>query len=338
MIDPEDAITQGKLTQLANNIKKAGPITSIEGIVEYQQPSVDDKIDEVEAENNVEKAETGKAIERVKDSLKEGECPICCEDLADDEVDIIIMKCCGKTLCSDCVKEGTNMRNVGNNVQGKCPNCRTVVGFNQLIFINKNMDLDAVINEDLDAHIDSEEEEVEPEEEAEPEENVTTKFGCCVGIIQGKTYKKQRKTAKITIAGTMVGERDLPEANPDERKHLVYAMHHETQDKLSVEFDKHGIKYTRLQGTAKQIQRIVKRYKLPNKHQDAINVLIISGPKFVAGLNLQNTTDLHYMHVVIDAAINSQIAGRAIRVGRTKNLNIHYYLYRNEFGLMGLTP
>ena len=105
--DPEDAITQAGLTKLANNIKKCGPINSIETIVKYEQQSVDDKIDEVEGENNAAKEENGKAVERVKSRLKEGGCPICCEEFADCE-GVMIMKCCGQTFCTDCVKDTTS--------------------------------------------------------------------------------------------------------------------------------------------------------------------------------------------------------------------------------------
>ncbi len=331
--DPEDAITQAALTKLANNIKKCGPINSIPDIVEYEQQAVDDKIKEVEDENKSAKEENGKAIERVKSRLKEGDCPICCETFSDCE-GVMIMKCCGQTFCTNCVKDTTGLRNIGSDVQGKCANCRAVISFQQMIMIDKEISLDSILSDNLKGG-EAAPVAVAPttDEEHDPFDiKDLTKFRCIIGIIQGYEFKNLRKPENIHINKILLGSIDLPEPKKDERKVLVFANFKETLDNLRKELDEAKIAYEYLNGTSKQIAETVKRYKLPHTDLQAINVLLINAALYCAGLNLQNTTDLVFTHKVIETAIESQIIGRAVRVGRITNLNVHYVLYHNEFG------
>jgi SNF2 family DNA or RNA helicase len=334
--DPEDAITQAGLNKLANNIRKCGPITSIPMICKHEQQSVDDKIDEMEAENNAAKEENGKAVERVKSRLKDGECPICCEEFGDCE-GVMIMKCCGQTFCTDCVKDTTNLRNVGSDVQGTCANCRAKISFQQMIMIDKEISLDSILSDKIN---EEEEEEIVdptisdaiPSEEDPFDIKNLTKFRCVIGIIKGREFQDLRKKEQIHINKILIGPNDLPEAKKEEKKFLVFANFKETLDNLEKEMEEEGVSYMRLNGTSKQIADIVKRYKLPASDPRTINVLLINAARYCAGLNLQNTTDVIFTHKVIDKAVESQLVGRAVRVGRTKNLHVHYVLYHNEFG------
>jgi Helicase conserved C-terminal domain len=333
--DPEYAITQAGLNKLAANIRKCGPLGSIQSIVKYEQQSADDKIKELESENNSAKEENGKAVERVKSRLKEGDCPICCEEFADCE-GVMIMKCCGQTFCTDCVKDTTGLHSVGNDVQGKCANCRAVISFQQMIMIDKEISLDSIISDNID---EEEEEEDLPDladtsanDDDSSEEKPLTKFRCIIGIIKGKEYKDLRKNENVKIDKILIGANDLPEAKKEERKFLVFANFKETLDNLQKEMDEESVTYARLNGTSKQIAELVKRYKLPHTNPRSINVLLINAARYCAGLNLQNTTDVAFTHKVTEKSIESQLVGRAVRVGRTMNLNVHYILYHNEFG------
>ena len=97
---------------------------------------------------------------------------------------------------------------------------------------------------------------------------------------------------------------------------------------------KNAIPYFKLQGTALQIKEAVSRFNLPNDDDESISVLLICSPKYVAGLNLQASTDLIFTGKVMDPNIESQIAGRACRVGRKNNMRVHYVLYNNEYQYM----
>lgn len=323
--------TQATLTKLTHNVHAAGPLTAVESFVHYNESIITEHIDELETENTKLKTESGTAIERVKSNLKEGECPICCEDLKDVE-GIMIMKCCGTTLCSGCVTSTLKLHNTGANVQGICANCRRQVGFNQIVMIDKDLDFTRIINEKIKDDVEEpvEKEPVDPDAESEEPEEDLNKFSCIVGILKGKKYEDLRKVQNIRINNILEGDNDLPE--PTEIKALIFANFNETLENLQKKLDKDQITYLRLQGTPNQINTIVRRYKLTSDHPEAVNVLLINAAEYCAGLNLQNTTDLIFTHKVLDLNVEAQIIGRAVRIGRTKNLNVHYVLYHNEFG------
>lgn len=336
--DAEGKVTQAALTRLTNNVHNAGPIGQVKTIIKYNEPTVTSHIQDLEGENTKLKTESGMAIERVKDNLKQGECPICCEGLADVD-GIMIMKCCGVTVCSQCVTGTLKLHNVGTNVQGMCPNCRRQVGFNQIVMIDKDIDISRIIDEKI-----KDEPKPEPVKDIEPipltddldeepeEQEELNKFSCIVGIIKGKKYEDLRKNLNIRIDKILVGANDLPEPQANDIKALIFANFSETLDNLQKRLDKEKLTYLRLQGTPAQINNIVRRYKLTRDHPEAVNVLLINASEYCAGLNLQNTTDLIFTHKVLDRNVEAQIVGRAVRVGRTKNLNVHYVLYHNEFG------
>ena len=79
--------------------------------IEYNYPDIKGKVVAVQEACEMSKTESGTAIERVKDNIKEGDCPVCCGDLNDD--DAIIVRCCGKILCADCGVQGTNFVRYG---------------------------------------------------------------------------------------------------------------------------------------------------------------------------------------------------------------------------------
>jgi uncharacterized DUF497 family protein len=62
--------------------------------------------------------------------------------------------------------------------------------------------------------------------------------------------------------------------------------------------------------------------------------MIINSTKHCSGLNLQTATDLIFAHKIIDKDIQSQVAGRIQRMGRTTQARIHFMLYKNEFEWM----
>lgn len=326
--------TQASLGKLTNNIHAAGPLSQVDSIIHYREEAVNTHIDDVEAENTKLKNESGTAIERVKENLKSGECPICCEPLEEVE-GIMIMKCCGVTLCSTCVTGALKLHNTGNNVAGMCPNCRRQCGFRDIVMIDKEIDFKRII-EDKIADEPEEEPEEEPEQEVDPDaepeepEEELTKFSCIVGILKGKKYEDLRKQQNIQINGILKGSSDLPE--PTSIKALIFANFNETLDNLQKKLDEHKITYLRLHGTPGQINDTVRRYKLTKDHPEAVDVLLINAAEYCAGLNLQNTTDLIFTHKVLDRNVESQIIGRAVRIGRVNNLRVHYVLYHNEFG------
>ena len=294
-------------------------------IVKFNQDGIDEAVQEVKDQNDRDKVENGMAIQRVKDNLEDGECPIECTPLSESK-GIIILKCCSLVISAEAASY---------SISRGCPNCRTTIRMTSLLMIDRNFNLDNIVEEK--GILGDEIEELDEEEEEEENDGPMTKFKCIVNIIKGtfnklKDYRQQRTGFKI--AKVLEGPKEMPEAPAGERKVLVFANYTETLKALEKELDTAEISYVHLHGTSHQIHELVKKFYLPAKDSNAVNVLLINAAKYCAGLNLQNATDLIFTHKIVDSNIESQIAGRAARIGRTNRLNVHYVLYHNEFDLM----
>ena len=79
-----------------------------------------------------------------------------------------------------------------------------------------------------------------------------------------------------------------------------------------------------IKGNSNQINSIVNKYKKGN-----LNVLLINTRNYGSGMNLENTTDIIMFHK-FDTQMETQVIGRAHRLGRTSPLNIYYLLHENE--------
>lgn len=369
--DPKKAIAQTGLDNLKKNIKKPGPLNAVANIVKYKQSSVDDTITEVDTENNREKDENGKAIQRVRENLQQGECPITAEPLKNYDT-ILIMTCCGVVISDEAAQYGLKIHSTagGRDVSGTCPKCRTPCTARNIIFIDKNVNLDDIIKEEgvieetedvkpvtetpsrnevapkLDTELDDIDDaeldlalrqDSDGSEEPEDESEQMNKFKCILKIIKGE-YEElsevQQRREDIHIPSLLVGSRDKGTAPPSEKKVLIYANFRETLMNLEERLTKHNISFMKLHGTSRQISDIRERFNKPNSDPESISVLLINGAKYCAGLNLQAATDLIFTHKVMDANVESQVGGRAARFGRKYNLNIHYVLYQNEYQQM----
>jgi SNF2 family DNA or RNA helicase len=295
--------------------------------IKYKYPDIKGKVVAVLKACEVSKAESGKAIERVKDNIKEGDCPVCCCDLNDN--DAIIVRCCGKILCADCGIQGTNLVRYGNSIEGKCPNCRAIIGFTDLIFLEEGFDLEDIVTE---------EKEEEPREITEDvkkivEEKENTKFDILRKIILGENLpNKQEKN--VTIKGMLEGIKELPEAPKKHRKTIIFSKFDESLNDMEKKIKENKISYKRLGGTSSQIHAVATEFQ---DSYDGVNVLIINGEKYASGLNLQSATDLVFMHKIMDRNIESQIIGRIQRLGRIYKAHVHYILYEDEIKYMNFT-
>lgn len=107
-------------------------------------------------------------------------------------------------------------------------------------------------------------------------------------------------------------------------KVIIYSCYDMSFAKIVTILDKLEISYAYLKGNESHIRKTVDRYK----HED-LNVLLVSGTAYGAGLNLENTTDIIMFHK-IDSEMEKQVIGRAQRYPRSQALNVHYLLYENE--------
>jgi hypothetical protein len=260
------------------------------------------------------------AIERVKSNIKEGECPICTSDLADEDEETIILKCCGIIVCGMCCF-GTIFPK--NKTKGQCSNCRSQLQMSDLIYLNRGFDLDKIVAGDMTEEKDDESDDIKPDVKEVPR----TKMDAIIDIIQGRK-PKEAQLVDVNIPNLMKGRHKLPE--PTINKVLIFANYDETIKNIKTTLNDNGIAYWKLGGTHREIAATVAKFT------DATTscVLIINSMKHCSGLNLQTATDLIFAHKMIDRGVETQVSGRAQRLGRTSNLKIHFMFYQNEFDWM----
>ena len=260
---------------------------------------------------------SGLSIQRVKDNIKNGECPICdmefC-DASEEETDIIILKCCGLIICSDCCFNGVFKNKQAS--RGICSRCRSTIDIMGLIYIKGTFDLDTIVKYEFD--------EKKSKKVGDVEKTNQTKMDTVVDIINGKPPPGEKKV-QVVIHNLMGGKKTLP---PQEiKKVLVFSNFNETLKKMAVRLTKDEIKFWYLKGGNREISNISAEFE---KYKGSC-ALLINSVTHCAGRNFQMCTDLVFIHVIHDKNIESQVAGRGQRLGRTSTLNIRYLLYENEY-------
>ncbi len=283
--------------------------------IEYKYPGVKKLLETADEEYTEIKKTSGVAIQRVKDNIKTGKCPICRDDLADAD-DTAIAKCCGTIFCGNCAIEGQNLKDRYRKLKGRCSKCRSDISIKDLIYM-ENFDLSKIEQEDF------EDEDSVVVNINTPSEVVQTKYTAIIDIINGRTVQNSKRV-DMYIPNMMKGCAYLPEAKI--RKVLIFANYDETLKHVITELDKEKIHYWRLMGSSTDIDTIATAFTKCN----TTCALVINSTKHCSGLNLQTATDLVFAHLITDQAIESQVAGRGHRLGRTNPLNIWYMQYDNE--------
>lgn len=318
---------QGKRTPMCDNpdeddtYKKSDLF--IRRPIEYNYPNLKGILDNTKEEYTEIRRESSIGIERVKNNIKEGECPICSSELNDDDEEILIIKCCGIIVCGMCCF-GTIFPK--GSSRGQCSNCRSKLNLHNLIYLNCDFDLSKIVDEELNKDEDEEKGE-EKGEEKEEEKVDRTKINAIIDIIHGIKPQKQKRI-DVNIHNMMKGTHKLPDGKYN--KVLIFANYSETITNIKKKLDTNEIVYWKLGGTHKEINHTVELF---NKCKNAC-VLIINSMKHCSGLNLQSATDLIFAHKIIDANVETQVIGRGQRLGRKNQLKVHFMFYQNEYDWM----
>lgn len=289
----------------------------------YNYPNLKNLLETTKEEYIQIRKESGTAIERVKENIREGECPVCLTDLNDDDEDILIVKCCGIVICGTCCFGVIFPK---NSQRGQCSNCRTQLNLKSLIYLTNDIDLNKIIEEDIES--DNESDNESDAKLIDVNKNIPLdKYSTIVNIINGDDIPF-RKKVDVTINNMMKGNGNV--SNVIHNKVLIFANYDETLNKINNILDENEIKYWKLGGTHSNIDNIV------NEFNEYIGkcVLIINSIKHCAGLNLQECTDLVFAHKIFDDNIETQVIGRGQRLGRKNKLRVHYMFYENEYNYM----
>lgn len=102
------------------------------------------------------------------------------------------------------------------------------------------------------------------------------------------------------------------------KKILIFSNFNESFITIKKFLEEKKILYLELRGTKEKRDNTIDSYKTGN-----VNVLLLNTIHSGAGLNLQETTDIIIYHRLHDYQ-KTQVLGRANRIGRKLNLNVHY--------------
>lgn len=286
--------------------------------IEYKYPGVKTLLTDTTTEYTEVKKQTGIAIDRVKDNLKTGECPVCKTDLADCR-EMFIVKCCNKVYCGPCGIKAQNLNDRYTRLEnGRCANCRAQLSIKDLIYIGSEIKLDNILNEQFE----DEDKQVDP---IKIEKKIAqTKYTAIIEIINGVPIDEDKRV-DMHIPNMMKGSDYLPEAKI--RKVLIFANFEETLKEVIKELKKTSIKFWYLCGGINELNETSMAFT--NCKETC--AMVINSTQHCSGLNLQTATDLIFTHRMIDPAVESQVAGRGHRLGRKSPLNIWYMAYDNEY-------
>lgn len=313
---------QGKRTPMSENsdpndtYKKSDLF--IRRVIEYNYPNLKGLLDSTKEEYTEVRQKSSIAIERVKNNIKQGECPICTSDINDEDEEILILKCCGVILCGMCCF-GTIFPK--NSATGQCSNCRRKLKLSDLIYLS-GFDLNKIVEEQIDDE-DEEDNPTEQEEKKKPRD----KISAIIDIIRG-IKPKERKRVDVNIKNLMKGTHILPDLQY--HKVLIFANFDETIKKIKTVLTEEKINFWQLGGSHIEIKATVEHFT----KCDETCVLIINSIKHCSGINLQSATDLIFAHKIIDPNVETQVIGRGQRIGRQTTLNVHFMFYQNEYDFM----
>lgn len=116
-----------------------------------------------------------------------------------------------------------------------------------------------------------------------------------------------KMTTLLEIVGDTVG-----------KKILIFSNHNESFTIIKKFLDSKNLSYLELRGTKQKRDNTIDLYKSGN-----INILLLNTIGSGAGLNLQETTDIIMYHNLQEYQ-KIQVIGRACRIGRKSQLNVHY--------------
>lgn len=112
--------------------------------------------------------------------------------------------------------------------------------------------------------------------------------------------------------------------NKPNGKFLVFSSYDITNENIARLFDKEKITYSKICGNSGVINKTIERFK-----NGETSVLLLNAQHFGSGLNLQMATDIIIYHEM-ELDLETQVIGRAQRLGRENSLNVYYLLHDHE--------
>ena len=117
----------------------------------------------------------------------------------------------------------------------------------------------------------------------------------------------------------------LKDINEDKnRRILIFSCYDQTFATIETRLKLEHILYTKLNGNSNHINNAISKFK-----DGKVKIMMLNSKNYGSGLNLQFSSDIIFYHKMTND-IESQVIGRAQRVGRNERLKVHYLCYENE--------
>ena len=107
-------------------------------------------------------------------------------------------------------------------------------------------------------------------------------------------------------------------------KFLLFSNYDGTFENVNKRLNDEGITNNKLVGSSAVINSVIKRFT-----NGDIRVLMLNALNYGSGLNLQMATDIIIYHQ-LDIELETQVIGRAQRMGRSNSLNVYYLFNEGE--------
>ena len=163
----------------------------------------------------------------------------------------------------------------------------------------------------------------------------TKKCPLCRSFINTHKLHAIVPDSEATISPLIKSENKLPSKDDalinilqnsnSNQKFLVVSNYDSTFINIQQKLLDKNIKFANLYGTSAHIQKVIRDYI-----SGEIQVILLNSTHFGSGLNLQMTTDIIIYHK-LNKSTETQVIGRAQRLGRTSQLNITYLKHSNEY-------
>ena len=267
-------------------------------------------------------------MDRMRDNIREGHCQ-CCSLPFDDNFAYILGNCCQIIICEECISIDNGTR-AKKTLINRCPNCSSEINYfdkKSLIRIGENIDLGDTLSDDIYNIYECSEEKISVDSSSNKEIS-NMKIKALLQILESNNkivgdYCISDDIVPPYISGLLLGVQDIP--NPGINKFLIFSLLTETTHLLSKELTDRNIVHNILNGTISQKKKIISEFEFSHS-----NILLVTATNDCAGLHLPFVSHIIFYHKIIDPNIESQIAARGQRLGRTFNLEIISLLYEME--------
>lgn len=231
-------------------------------------------------------------------NINNDDCLICAEKLKHP----VFVRCCYLHYCTECLM---NYFKSNNQSKQSCPHCRQEINKNMMFFIKDHEGIN-ISNINISTNLNN---------ILENNNKNNNKYEC-----QYNVYEYSYKTKFDILYDIIIDKRN------NLQRILIFIDKISVFDKIVKEFENKNIPFGKLNGSIFHMNKIIKKY-----FTGETPILLLNACSYGTGINLHNTTDIILFNRM-DRCLESQIIGRAQRIGRDINssLKVHYIMYRNE--------